>query len=115
MRNADDVTELRERLEQLELGSAAIGDWHRFEARAARAMIHVQNEISLIQADLIDFVKAEPPDPRWYQQNSRVARLRETMDELRMLRLVAQGRIFEHEAEQQQSSFSNWAYARRGA
>lgn len=107
MKLDDDLVALNDKLEQLETGPAVIGDWHRLEARAARLLIHAQNELTSVQRDLIDFVRAEPPDPRWYALQARARRIRDAMEELRMLRMCAQSRLFEYEAEDLQCDFAN--------
>jgi hypothetical protein len=105
----DDFKTLQQRLDQLEAGPAAIGDWHRLEARAARTMVAAQNEIAALQARMLDLVRAEPPHPTWLEAQARIRAIRELMDDLRLIRLSAQGRIFEHEAAATQHDFSNVA------
>lgn len=107
MKLDDELAALNDKLEQLETAPSVIGDWHRLEARVARLLIHAQNELTAVQRDLIDFVRAEPPDPRWYELQAHARRIRDAMEELRMLRMCAQSRLFEHEAEDLQRDFSN--------
>jgi len=108
MKIAHELRALHEKLEQLEDGPSVVGDWHRLEARVARMLIHTQNELTGLQRDLIDLVRAEPPDPRWYELQARTRALRDGMQELRMLRLCAQSRLFEHEVAETQTDVSNW-------
>lgn len=109
MKLDDELAALHARLEQLESSNAVIGDWHRLEARVARLLIHAQNELTVVQRELIDFVRAEPPDPRWHRLQTHARRIRDAMEELRMLRMCAQSRLFENEAAESQSDFSNFS------
>jgi hypothetical protein len=77
MEVADELRALNEKLDQLEQGPAVVGDWHRFEARVARALICAHNQL--------------------LQSETRA--LRDALEELQMLRLCAQGRLLEYEAE----------------
>ena len=96
---------LRDKLARLEEGPAVVGDWHRLEASAARALIGAQYELSAIQAEMLDSVRSSPPDPRWHARQRRLQDMREMMDELRLIRMCAQSRLFEIEAEASQTSF----------
>ncbi len=78
---AQEVEELNRRLATLERGPSVVGDWHRLDARAARALIRAQCE--------------------------RTALLRDLIDQLQMIRLAAQRRVFEHEAAACQRDVSN--------
>lgn len=108
MKLDDELGALHEKLESLEHGPAVIGDWHRLEARVARLMIHAQNELTSVQRELIDFVRAAPPDPRWHQLQSRAQWIRNAMEEMRMIRMCAQSRLFEHEAAEYQKDFMDF-------
>jgi hypothetical protein len=108
MKFVDELAALHEKLEQLEEGPSVVGDWHRLEARVGRMLIHAQNELTRLQRDLIDLVRVQPPDPRWAELRVQTRALRDGMEELRMLRLCAQSRLFEYEAADAQTEFSNW-------
>lgn len=108
MKIDDDVGALRSQLDMLEQGPAKLGDWHRLDARAARTLIHAQHRIAALQQELIGFVRAEPPDPAWVGKQREAQRIRELMAELCIIRLCAESRILECEAERNQSGFSNW-------
>ena len=97
------------RLSVLERGPAVVGDWHRLDARAARMMIRAQYELTALQRDLIGFVRAVPPDPGWRQRRTDAQVLRDLVDELQMIRLAAQSRVFEHEAADAQREVSSWS------
>ena len=99
------VTSLNEKLARLEAGPSVAGDWHRLEAAAARGLIAAQNEIAGIQADMLELVKANPPDRRWYAAQARLHTVRGLMDDLRLVKLCAQSRLFEIEAEANQTDF----------
>jgi len=96
---------LREKLSRLEDGPSATGDWHRLGAAAARAIIAAQNEIALVQTDMLELVKAAPPDRRWYAAKEQLHQIRGLIEELRLIKLCAESRLFEIAAEQDQSSF----------
>ena len=108
MNVVDELAVVHEKLEQLEEGPAVVGDWHRFEARVGRMLVHAQNELTRLQRDLIELVRAEPPDRRWHELQVQTRALRDAMEELRMLRLCAQSRLFEYEAASAQTDFTNW-------
>lgn len=109
MKIDDEVEALRSQLDMLEQGPAKLGDWHRLDARAARALIQAQHAIAVLQQDLIGFVRAEPPDPAWVRKQREAQQIREVMAELHIIRLCVESRILEHEAERNQSGFSNWS------
>jgi len=79
MRLADELTVLREKLEQLERGTPVIGDWQRLEARVARALVAAGCELTVGEIDL---------------ERSDL----DEIEELRSLRLYAECRRFELEA-----------------
>ncbi len=109
MNLADELDGLHGKLAQLEQGDAVVGDWHRFEARAARALVRGQSQLAYLQRQMIELVRIEPPDPRWFGLLSNVHTLRDLMQEIRMVRLCAESRIIELQAEANQREFSNWS------
>ena len=97
---------LHERLAQLEQGPAVIGDWHRLEARAGRALVHGQTQLARLQREMLELVRVEPPAPEWLALLSSVHAVRDTMEEVRIVRLCAESRILELQAEAGQRGFS---------
>jgi hypothetical protein len=103
----DEVEELNSRLRNLEEGPAVIGDWYRLDAHVARTIIRAQYELTSLQRDLIELVRAVPPDPTWQQRRTAAQAIRDLVEELQMIRLAAQSRVFEHEAAVSQRDFPN--------
>lgn len=81
---SDEVTAVRDRLEELEEGPAVIGDWHRLEARIVRALVAGVNQLAAMQRGV------------------RIETLRAELDELCLLRLVTQARLLELAADARQ-------------
>lgn len=107
MNPADEVEALQQRLAQLEQGPAVIGDWHRLVARAARLMVCGQTQLARLQCEMIELVRTPPPDPKWFGLLSQVHTLRDSMEDVRLVRLCAESRAFELEAEAIQRDVSN--------
>lgn len=100
---------LRDKLAQLEDGPAVIGDWHRLEARIGRALVHGSNQLAVLNRMMLDQLRAD--DVKRFAVQRQLAALRDHMDELRMLRLCAAGRLLELQAEEDQSVAARWARA----
>lgn len=102
MQLANEVETLRERFARLEEGASVLGDWLRLEARAARALIHGANQLLCLQREMLELGCDELPDPQWYSKRHVASAVVEAMDEIRVVRMCAQSRVFELEAKMAQ-------------
>jgi hypothetical protein len=101
---ADELTKLHERLDALDDEPATLGDWHRLEARAARLLIAGQHELARVQGEVLARCASEPRSPN---RHSCVQQLVRILEELRIIRLCAEGRILELQAEAVKCGFSD--------
>lgn len=109
MNIAEELEGLHARLAQLEQGPAVIGDWHRLVARAGRLLVYGQTQLARLQREMIELVRIEPPEPKWFGLLSSVHTLRDWMEEVRLVRLCTESRLMEMQAESKQGDFSNWS------
>jgi hypothetical protein len=104
---AEALEELRTKLDALEAGPATVGDWHRLDARAARALIAAQHELAQVQREVRGPGEGVSSEPMWLGQHTRVCRVAQIIEELRMIRLCAEGRILELQAEAMERGFTD--------
>jgi hypothetical protein len=97
---------LRASVAELESRSAKADEWRRIEARAFLALLGGQLQLTSLQRDMIDHVRARRRDWSWQRTHVEVGRLVDRLNELRSLRTCAQSRVFEIEAGQAQRVLS---------
>jgi hypothetical protein len=103
----EELEALRASVAELESRTTVADDWRRIEARAYLAQLGGQLQLTSLQRDMIDHVRAGRRDWSWQRTHVEVGRLVDKLNELRTLRTCAQSRVFEIEASQTQRAFSN--------
>lgn len=89
---------LREHVDELALGCAGVEAWRLADARLFHALLEGQLEISTLQSEMVALVKSSKPNWCWFETHAGLRRLREVLDDLRVLRMCVQSRIYELEA-----------------
>jgi hypothetical protein len=93
---------VRARVDDLALSAASLEDWKRVDADLFGALVEVQRLVTELRTEMLELVKAETPSWGWVEKQRVMLELREAMDDLRVLRMCVQSRIFELEAGAEQ-------------
>jgi hypothetical protein len=94
----DEADALRDKINDLALGPSTVEDWRLADARLFHALLEGQLEIQAKQSEMIALVKSSKPNWCWFEAHAAVRELREVLDDLRVLRMCVQSRIYELEA-----------------
>lgn len=89
---------LREKVDELALGNASVEDWRLAGACLLHALVEGQQQIDHLQREMVALVKSSKPNWEWFQTHAALRSLRGILDELRVLRMCVQSRIYELEA-----------------
>ena len=89
---------VRARVDELALSAATVDDWRRVDAELFRTLVEVQQQAGALRGEMLDLVKSSQPSWCWFEKQAAMLELREAMDDLRILRMCVQSRIFELEA-----------------
>jgi hypothetical protein len=93
----DEACSLRDKVDELAMCAATVEDWRLVDARLFHAMMEGQHEITALQAEMIALVKSSKPNWCWFETHAKLRELREVLDDLRVLRMCVQSRIYELE------------------
>ena len=94
---------VRARVDELALSEATVDDWHRVDAELFRTLVEVHQQVGALRSEMLNLVKSSQPSWCWFEKQQAMLELREAMDDLRVLRMCVQSRIFELEAGAEQS------------
>src|SRR5688500_9167350 len=89
---------LRDKIDDLAQRSASVESWKLLDAQLFHALVEGQFEINALQGEMIALVKTSKPNWCWFQTHQSLRELREVLDDLRVLRMCVQSRIYELEA-----------------
>jgi hypothetical protein len=93
----DEADALRDQVDELAMCAATLDDWRLVDARLSHALVDGKLEIASLQAEMVALVKSSKPNWCWFQTHSRLRELRELLEDLRVLRMCVQSRIYELE------------------
>jgi hypothetical protein len=102
MRWNDEADAVRAKVDDLALSQATVEDWRLVDAQLFHALVEVQQEVTAVRCAMLDLVKSSRPSWCWFEKQAALLELRETLDDLRILRMCVQSRIFELEAGAEQ-------------
>ena len=97
MNATEEAESLRDKVDELAMSAATLDDWRLVDARLFHAMVESKLEITSLQAEMIALVKCSKPNWCWFEKHSKLRELRELLDDLRVLRMCVQSRIYELE------------------
>ena len=98
----DEADAVRIKVDELALSHATIEDWRLVDAQLFHALVEAQQEVCAVQCAMLALVKSSRPSWCWFEKQAEMLALRETMDDLRILRMCVQSRIYELEAGAEQ-------------
>jgi hypothetical protein len=100
----DEAEALRDKIDDLAQRSASVDDWKLLDAQLYHALVEGQIEINTLQSEMIALVKSSKPNWCWFQTHQSLRELREVLDDLRVLRMCVQSRIYELDAGANQAA-----------
>lgn len=94
----EEADAVRAKVDELALSPCTVEDWRLVDAQLFHALVEAQHEVSAVQRQMLELVKTSKPSWCWFEKQAAMLELREAMDDLRVLRMCVQSRIFELEA-----------------
>jgi hypothetical protein len=94
----DEADAVRVKVDELALSRATIDDWRLVDAQLFHAVVEAQQQVAEVQRQMLELAKSSQPSWCWFEKQAEMLELRETIDDLRVLRLCVKSRIFELEA-----------------
>jgi hypothetical protein len=92
----DEADAARGKVDELALSPATADEWRRVDGQLCHALDEARREAARLQRELIAVV--QEPGWSWFENRAALLELREAVDDLCVLRMCVQSRIFELEA-----------------
>ena len=94
----DEADAVRVKVDELALTQATIDDWRLVDAQLFHAIVEAQQQVAAVQREMLHLARSSQPSWCWFEKQAEMLELRETMDDLRVLRMCVRSRIFELES-----------------
>jgi hypothetical protein len=94
----DEADAVRIKVDELALSRATVDDWRLVDAQLFHALVEAKQQADKLHREMVEVAQSARPDWCWFEKRGEMLELREVMDDLRVLRMCVQSRIFELEA-----------------
>ena len=94
----DEAVTLREKVDQLAHGPATLKEWHGAEAAMLDVLRAGHRQMELLEERMSALVESGKPGWCWFEAQASHRGLSQLLDDLLVLRICVQSRIFELEA-----------------
>ena len=94
----EEANALREQIDELARGSTSVEQWRIAEAAMTRVMREGRRHIEDLESEIETLCDSAQSCWRWVSASAELRELREALDDLLVLRMCMQSRIFELEA-----------------
>jgi hypothetical protein len=94
----DEASAVRDKIDELAMRQANLDDWRLVDAQLFHTLVEAQQHVANEQRAMLQLARSSQPSWCWFEKQAKLLELRETMDDLRVLRMCVRSRIFELEA-----------------
>jgi len=91
---------LREQIDELAHGAAPIAAWYRMRDHVSEVIVHGQLRVMALRREMIRKARSSTPNWSWFETHAGMHEVREQLDQLALLRMCVDSRIFELETHE---------------